>query len=231
MKNDYRVAARKETRTSSPNESSHFIPMEKQTQGIRATEEWTDEKHSMYIKSIEASFVNQLYDSKQGRASFSSKGTSYDPATTSGQFKVHRSGGWQKINFQSENPQTSRSSRCVDLKANPWIQHYRSSSKQRSVVSPMSLDLGHRKGIPCGSRQFHLCDQSHLCHQDMLCNDTEVSDQNFDDDEEVKDEKENNVGNVKRQKSLIIDARGNDQMVPIRKSSIGDVTKNSVSAA
>lgn len=40
--------------------------------------EWTDEKHSMYIKSIEASFVNQLYDSKQMK-------TSYDPATTSGQ--------------------------------------------------------------------------------------------------------------------------------------------------
>jgi len=40
--------------------------------------EWTDEKHSMYIKSIEASFVNQLYDSKQMK-------TSYDSATTSGQ--------------------------------------------------------------------------------------------------------------------------------------------------
>lgn len=35
------------------------------SQGIRETEEWTDEKHSMYIKSIEASFVNDLYDSKQ----------------------------------------------------------------------------------------------------------------------------------------------------------------------
>jgi len=59
-------------------------------QGIREIEptmaaEWTDEKHSMYIKSIEASFVNQLYDSKQMKASFSLKGTSGDPATTSGQ--------------------------------------------------------------------------------------------------------------------------------------------------
>jgi len=59
-------------------------------QGIREMEstmaaEWTDEKHSMYIKSIEASFVNQLYDSKQMKASFSCKGTSCDPATTSGQ--------------------------------------------------------------------------------------------------------------------------------------------------
>lgn len=59
-------------------------------QGIREIEstmaaEWTDEKHSMYIKSIEASFVNQLYDSKQMRTSFPCKGTSCDPATTSGQ--------------------------------------------------------------------------------------------------------------------------------------------------
>lgn len=28
-------------------------------------EEWTDEKHRMYLKCMEASFVNQLYGSKQ----------------------------------------------------------------------------------------------------------------------------------------------------------------------
>lgn len=29
--------------------------------------EWTDEKHSMYLKSMEASFVNQLYNSMDTR--------------------------------------------------------------------------------------------------------------------------------------------------------------------
>lgn len=50
-------------------------------QGIRENEEWTDEKHSMYIKSIEASFVNDLYDSKQPGASFSSKGRPNESTT------------------------------------------------------------------------------------------------------------------------------------------------------
>lgn len=27
--------------------------------------DWTDEKHSLYLKSMEASFVNELYDNRQ----------------------------------------------------------------------------------------------------------------------------------------------------------------------
>ncbi|RDX68200.1 hypothetical protein CR513_52831, partial [Mucuna pruriens] len=201
--------------------------------GIRETEstmaaEWTDQKHSMYIKSIEASFVNQLYDSKQMKAS-------YDTATTSGQFKVLRGGCWQKINFGRANPQTSRTNHCHDLTENPWIQHYRSSSKQRSIVAPSLqesvtttskvVDLGQRKGIPSGSGHLHLS-ESRVCHKDMLCSDTEMSDQNFV-DEEVKSTKKNEKSKAKRQKSLVTDAEGNDQMVPNKKSSSGgDFTKN-----
>lgn len=39
-----------------------------------------------------------------------------------------------------------------------------------------------------------------------------MSDQNFV-DEEVKGKKKNNTGNAKRKKSLIIDAKGNDQVI------------------
>lgn len=60
-------------------------------QGITKTEVWTDEKHSMYIKSIEASFVNQLYDSKQTRPSFSRRGNSNEPTSTSGQVSFSNS--------------------------------------------------------------------------------------------------------------------------------------------
>ncbi|XP_020231841.1 uncharacterized protein LOC109812314 isoform X2 [Cajanus cajan] len=188
--------------------------------GIRETEstmgaEWTDEKHSMYIKSIEASFVNQLYDSKQ-----MCKGTSIDPATTSGQFKVLRGGCWQKINFQRDNPQMSRISQCHDLTENPWIQHYRTSSKQRGIVAPSLqesvttsskvVDLGQRKGVSTASGHLHMC-ESRVCHKDMLCSDTEMSDQNFV-DEEVKGKKQSKKSKVKRQRSLITDAsEGNDQ--------------------
>ena len=65
----------------------------------------------------------------------------------------------------------------------------------------------------------------------MLYSDTEMSDQNFV-DEEVKGKKQNKKSKVKRQRSLISDAQDNDQMVPNRKSSSGgDFTKNFVSAA
>ncbi|KAG2390364.1 uncharacterized protein HKW66_Vig0222300 [Vigna angularis] len=229
MNNNFRVTRTPEETptTSSTFLNSHNNPI----QGIREIDstmaaEWTDEKHSMYIKSIEASFVNQLYDSKQMRASFPCKGTSCDPATTSGQFKVLRGGCWQKINF--ERPQTSRINQCHDLTENPWIQHYRSSSKQRNTVAPSLqesvstsnkvVDLGQRKGIPSGSGHLHLC-ESRVCHKDMLSSDTEMSGQNFVDDE-VKGKKQNKKSKVKRQRSLT-DAKDNDQMVPNRKSSSG----------
>ncbi|XP_017429359.1 cold-regulated protein 27 isoform X1 [Vigna angularis] len=222
MNNNFRVTRTPEETptTSSTFLNSHNNPI----QGIREIDstmaaEWTDEKHSMYIKSIEASFVNQLYDSKQMRASFPCKGTSCDPATTSGQFKVLRGGCWQKINF--ERPQTSRINQCHDLTENPWIQHYRSSSKQRNTVAPSLqesvstsnkvVDLGQRKGIPSGSGHLHLC-ESRVCHKDMLSSDTEMSGQNFVDDE-VKGKKQNKKSKVKRQRSLT-DAKDNDQLRP-----------------
>lgn len=79
------------------------------------------------------------------------------------------------------NSQTSRINQCHDLTENPWIQHYRSSSKQRSTVPPSLqesvstsskvADLGQRKGIPSGSGHLHLC-ESRVCHKDMLSSDT-----------------------------------------------------------
>ncbi|XP_022638265.1 uncharacterized protein LOC106763765 isoform X2 [Vigna radiata var. radiata] len=224
MNNNFRVTR---TPEETPTTSSTFL---NPIQGIREIEstmaaEWTDEKHSMYIKSIEASFVNQLYDSKQMRTSFPCKGTSCDPATTSGQFKVLRGGCWQKINFERVNPQTSRINHCHDLTENPWIQHYRSSSKQRSTVAPSLqesvstsskvADLGQRKGIPSGSGHLHLC-ESRVCHKDMLSSDTEMSGQNFVDDE-VKGKKQNKKSKVKRQRSLT-DAKDNDQLRPFNRT-------------
>ncbi|CAL0323785.1 unnamed protein product [Lupinus luteus] len=184
-----------------------------QMQAIReskmTTPEWTNEKHSMYLKSIEASFINQLYDSKHTQPSFSLKGTSKVPANTSGQFKVLHGGCWKRIKFERENPQMSRTNQSHDLTKNPWIQHYRSSSKQPSVAAPSLLesitsttqvvDLSQRNGFSSSlSGQLHLC-ETHVSHDDMLCSDTEMSDQNFV-DEEVEESEENIRSNVKRLK-------------------------------
>ncbi|XP_045804515.1 cold-regulated protein 27 [Trifolium pratense] len=179
-------------------------------EGIRENEEWTDEKHSMYIKSIEASFVNDLYDSKQTGSSFSSKVKPNQSST--GQFKVLRGGCWQKMNFERENSQMSerdnsqmsRVNQHHDLIANPWIQHYRSSSKQESAIaaSPITqqvVSFSQKKKNSSKAGQFHMT-ESQFYHQNMLYSDTEVSDQNFV-DEEVKCEKKI-TSNAKRRKSF-----------------------------
>lgn len=56
--------------------------------------EWTDEKHSLYLKSIEASFVNQLYDSldchlQHKQSSSSSRTLCKDTCSPSGQVWEH----------------------------------------------------------------------------------------------------------------------------------------------
>jgi len=86
------------------------------------------------------------------------------------------------------NPQTSRINQRHDLGENPWIQHYRSSSKQRSTVVPSLqesvhasskvVDLGQRKGTPSGSGHLHLC-ESRVCHKDMLSSDTDTGNPHF----------------------------------------------------
>ncbi|MED6107107.1 hypothetical protein PIB30_010828 [Stylosanthes scabra] len=240
------------TRTSSPTESSMHIQegVIRERERMKRTE-WTDEKHSMYLKSIEASFVNQLYDSKHinNMPSLPRKSPSnnHNPNPTSGQFKVLQRGCWQKINFERENPQqlirnnnnNNHHHQCHDLTSNPWIQHYRCQSKQRGSSAVPSLqdsvtstnkvvDLIHQKknnGDSSVIPRQHLHLSHHICHEDMLSSDTEVSDQNFV-DEEVEEKKESKINKVKRQRALTIDEKGNDQMVPNKSSSMGGAAKN-----
>ncbi|XP_022768767.1 uncharacterized protein LOC111312607 isoform X2 [Durio zibethinus] len=154
--------------------------------------EWTDEKHSLYLKSMEASFVNQLYDSmnflgwnsrkKKLPGSTSSRHTH---CTASGQFKVLRGGCWKKINFERPGFQLSKTDDSNCFVASPWIQHFRSGSRSR-VLASLSL-------------------------QDSASSE-EVSDQNFVDEEQG--EKTSSECSSKKLKTLATDASCNDQVVP-----------------
>ncbi|XP_004291104.1 PREDICTED: uncharacterized protein LOC101303665 [Fragaria vesca subsp. vesca] len=198
--------------------------------------EWTDEKHSMYLKSMEASFVNQLYNSMDSRGRHTHKGNlshiksskqpQFNSRAASGQFKVLRAGCWQKINFGRGEAEVSKSD-GGDLLANPWILHFRSTCKPKDVESPIvqeqviceEVDSSLKKEITSAPatclKQFNVS-HSHLTHQDMVGGNTEVSDQNFA-DEEIKEEKSITSCNSKRMKSLILQASSNDQVVPFRK--------------
>ncbi|KAJ1397390.1 hypothetical protein SESBI_31823 [Sesbania bispinosa] len=209
--------AKEDTRTSSPtidSKSSDFSLPHNQIKGSVSSADWTDKKHNMYLKSMETSFVDQLYDSKEMFTCLSPvTKTSSDATTASGQFKVLRGGNWQKITFVKENPQTRRLNECHDLKANPWIQHYQYSGRQGSLAAPMvedivtstttsqAVELGQRIRFPSlSAEQLHFCESHMFSQQDLVCSDTEMSDQNFT-DEEVEGEKEDNERNVKRLKT------------------------------
>ncbi|KAF7830622.1 coenzyme Q-binding protein COQ10-like protein, mitochondrial [Senna tora] len=211
------------TRESYDFEESERI-LGKKAMECTAAAEWTNEKHSLYLKSMEASFVNQLYDSKHILGRPCREGTFSASTTPSGKFKVLRGGCWRNISFQRENPQISRSNECHDLSANPWIQHFRSSSKHPSSVTSPAIEESVTSTIEVTDSGHLHFRKSHLSHHDLLCDDTEMSDQNFVDDEEMEDEKESKrSSNVKRLKSQETDAAGSEQdiiiMPPLSSSS------------
>ncbi|XP_072953292.1 uncharacterized protein [Typha angustifolia] len=114
--------------------------MQQSDLGIRASEEsrmreiepmsteWTDEKHNLYLNSIEASFISQLYHSNYCSNDLlhllpiiekEKPSTSRTNKPSSGQFKVLSDGFWANPSFEGVRD-------GVALATNPWIQHFRS---------------------------------------------------------------------------------------------------------
>ncbi|THU45923.1 hypothetical protein C4D60_Mb02t23080 [Musa balbisiana] len=124
---------------------------------------WTDEKHTLFLNSIEASFVNELYDEqyhskaflgwfsrikkrkepsgpyendlKSGQ--FKESSGPYENDLKSGQFKVLRKGCWENLIFERDNSHTNIENGSFTLSGNPWFQHFRSPfiMKQRDLNS------------------------------------------------------------------------------------------------
>ncbi|KAK6939605.1 hypothetical protein RJ641_029136 [Dillenia turbinata] len=198
--------------------------------------EWTDEKHSLYLKSMEASFVNQLYDSLDLLGCRSRNEKLSDLTSTwkendksqpsSGQFKVLRGGYWQRINFQRGELQANKADDSLVLLANPWIQHFRPPCRHQveaSLVVPdnpafktQSVRSRGKKAISCGGdtrSKKNWVAHSHMCDRDSTGNgnNTEMSDQNFV-DEHIEGEK---VSGTKRMRTLVVDPSSTDQVVPL----------------
>ncbi|KAJ7958156.1 cold regulated protein [Quillaja saponaria] len=244
-----RNSTARDTRTSSPttgvatDESSSGPDKPIRSRSIQGTllpdsmpaPGWTDEKHSLFLKSMEASFVDQLYNSMDMLGCSSHKKNSPDQKlstkshvkspSTSGQFKVLRGRCWKKVNSERSNSHINRTYECQDLLANPWIQHFRSASKHRGVTystlqdtatsTSRKIELSGTTGTSCAlatsSKQTSLC-ESHMCHQDMVCNSREVSDQNFVDEVVGDDRKVKST--AKSMKTSIPDVSTTDQAVP-----------------
>ncbi|GJU17294.1 hypothetical protein Tco_1145260 [Tanacetum coccineum] len=115
----------------------------------RESSEWTDEKHSLYLKSMEASFVDQLYNSLdmrswQAQNEYSSDAMSdmrhHASTRPSGQFKVLQHGSWSRIDFKRENYARNENNRPHISSSNPWIQHFRNGNGHRDAESPSSQE-------------------------------------------------------------------------------------------
>ncbi|KAI3991984.1 hypothetical protein MKX01_014875 [Papaver californicum] len=204
--------------------------------------EWTDEKHRLYLSSIEASFVKQLYNLDSCSAGLlggreinkldlnSSRRS--NTISSSGQFKVLRGGSWKKINFERAQPQLNIADETHALPKNQWIQLFRSGDKQREVSSASLKDdcapsshatyVKEQKMVSCGvtTSSIHFsAGHKRICHQDSIESNTEVSDQNFD-DEDYKKAPLSIKCKAKRKRTVVTSNSAKDQVVPSGKSLI-----------
>ncbi|KAK1422212.1 hypothetical protein QVD17_25173 [Tagetes erecta] len=145
---------------------------------------WTNEKHSLYLKSIEASFVDQLYHSLDMQSCQTQSTNSSDAISTwknhhddvhnsSGKFKVLQRGRWSKKSFKKQDSHVKDADIPHFSPGNPWIQHFRNGSLKRlgSTAIPAA-----QYDIPDSQM-----DQEPGCSNSIDQHDTvaEVIDQNF----------------------------------------------------
>ncbi|KAH9758246.1 hypothetical protein WN944_008567 [Citrus x changshan-huyou] len=197
--------------------------------------EWTDEKHSLYLKSMEASFVNQLYSAADIPARSDVTSSRKMHCATSGQFKILRRGCWQKLYLERPEFQPNRTCNSHGLSANPWIRHFKSECKPKTFASPyppgiagskIVINISGKKAVSyeAATRSEHL-DASHLCRHDLSGSSAEVSDQNFI-DEESKGEKASRTCSSKKMKTEKPDASSHDDQVVPRQQSKRTMTEN-----
>ncbi|CAN6290447.1 unnamed protein product [Urochloa humidicola] len=154
---------------------------------------WTDERHMLYISSMEASFIDQLYNH------------GHRPHNTNGNgFKVLRRGVWEYIKYEKTNARAQSGTKCC-VPASPWIQHFRprdcssnaqSDGLEASVGDHESGTQTNRERLSVSrGREWEACNRERLSvsrgreweackgENKLLDESTEVSDQNFADDE------------------------------------------------
>uniref|UniRef100_A0A5B7ALE7 Cold regulated protein 27 n=1 Tax=Davidia involucrata TaxID=16924 RepID=A0A5B7ALE7_DAVIN len=196
---------------------------------------WTDEKHSLYLDSLEASFVHQLHHS-MGLLAWSSDSSRQLPVnsrSSSDQFTVLRDGCWQKINFERNQPLLDAAADSHVFLDSPWIRHFRCAGKSRTIASadlqqhrtlctkgaPLRGKRAFSHGLATSLEQLPVC---HRCYQDSAGSITEVSDQNFVDEDQ--EEKLSSLSMAKRLKMAAANASSKDQIVPCEKFRITDIS-------
>ncbi|KAJ6730086.1 COLD REGULATED PROTEIN 27 [Salix viminalis] len=209
--------------------------------------EWTNEKHSLYLKSMEASFVNQLYNSidilgwpsQKERSVPNFSGEANCSPSCTRQFKVRQHGSWKKIKFGRPESQRSTAKDCRGFLTSPWIQHFTPARKSEGATAPALQECAiRRRAINFNGKKAVLCcpatnsklspfGNSFSSHRDLVESNTEMSGQNFV-DEDIKGVKASSSFSSKRVKT---DPSSSDQVVPHSNPPAAEEVTECISAA
>ncbi|GAB2269592.1 hypothetical protein Dimus_004517 [Dionaea muscipula] len=198
--------------------------------------EWTDEKHSLYLKSMEASFVDQLYNSISSIGGRWQKGHDSD-VRSSKRTNTHMAG--QKLmNFVRAGPPPEEAAEPEHqfLLENPWIRHFRPEDRKDVpfVTSQESMASGNQLGSSGRMKELKsgFVNMPMQSHHDALDNNEghsrlsfEVSDQNFIDEDELDEVDEEDGGDHrtrKRSKTSESAASSGGHVVQFIKNPAGD---------
>ncbi|KAH9316020.1 hypothetical protein KI387_024647, partial [Taxus chinensis] len=138
---------------------------------------WTDEKHSSYLNSIEASFVEQMYEKKyraldicghtpkQNDSSDTDCTESRPNFPSINKFKILQKGHWQKLNYNRAWHLGISTPRAV--MASPWIRHFipAPNFKGYEVPSQTVHECRGEHGIAAaGGPQINALESKQSCH-------------------------------------------------------------------
>lgn len=188
---------------------------------------WTDEKHRLYLDSLEASFVQGLHQHRR-RDALSTKQKirrkPIMPNITSSELMILQDASWQKANIGRNDPLLDYTADSPAILEDLWINRFPSAGKQCTLETPDLLEecgnCSHRRRIrnttnSCGSARSS--QQIPPCCHDSNTIITEVSDQNFVDD--CPGELSGAMPIAKRLRKASSDSSGNDQVVPSKRLS------------
>ncbi|KAL2477261.1 uncharacterized protein Fot_46275 [Forsythia ovata] len=197
---------------------------------------WTNEKHNLYLKNLEVSFVKQLNQSMDFLAQCTEQNKSENRVSqkqsssvhnASEQFSILWHGCCQKINYERGQPLLHTSTDSHDTLKSPWIYCSRQMRKQCPLPSAdiqESLKLQNAdkhtirkrvssQGLATYSQRLLA---SNLYRGDSLEFLTEGTGQNFV-DEGCQNNHPNISSQAKRLKRALVDSSDHDQIVPCGK--------------
>ncbi|KAL6560273.1 hypothetical protein OROHE_006280 [Orobanche hederae] len=180
--------------------------------------EWTNEKHCLFIKSMETTFVDQLYKSldlsgwhshkNSSTGSKSSKHKLNSIRASSGQFKVLRDGCWSKLDFRGDEPEVDENEESKVPMENQWIQHYRNWKIQAN----RKIHITSKAPLTTTEDQY-FAHNFQLCCQDSVGSNAEGTDQNFNDDEALQENKSRKIRDTKKVTTTTDTVASNDQVI------------------